>query len=239
MISPASRQAAMGRICLLLLAAALFVWYSAYRYADRPDFQASGFIALAILFILRCSLREFRDHLILFFGFAMTMLLVYLVFGLLKIQDRTLTYWLHIGAGRVLLFLNTMLAFGFLLSFLGLEDILSLPLPPERLKYLILGEILYRAAIRVMPRMRFYVSLFPEFQTGKRGVRREFRAQLITVLGLICFVLREAEIRGEMLDNRLRHCGRDGASHAPPWTPGAKTGTEKDTKIMTAAEAAK
>lgn len=196
------------KLAALTVGACAFVASFCYLWVDDAAIQAIG-LALALpLSIWRRSLWTVLAELRAFLAFASVMGLCYLGFGLLELNGQPLIHWAWFGATRIMLFLTTVLAVGFLLSFLTLEDILALPLSMDRLKIPILAETLFRTARRAMAPTAFFVDLFPEFQarTGSRNFRSDFRKRLLSVLALVFLILRESEIQGEMIDNRIRHC---------------------------------
>ncbi len=195
------------KISGLLSAAGLFVWFVCYKYLDYIEVQAGFLVFAGLLKIFRTSLRRFWNELKLFAAFVMLMGLFYIIFGLLELNGQPLHYWLIFGVNRILLFVSSMLISGFLLSFITMEDIIRLPVRIEWLKYLILGNALFQSAQRAMDRLGFFVEMFPEYQTqaGSR-LRRNFHKNLTTVLALVFFIIRESEVQGELIDNRIRHC---------------------------------
>ena len=121
-----------------------------------------------------------------------------------------LALWLRYGVNRILCFLSTVLALSFVVSFFRIDDALALPLPLSCRKSLILGESLFNTARGALDDSDLYLRHVPDQRIlPDRWPARAFAAfqrQLLIILTLIFYILNEAEIQGELIDNRIAHC---------------------------------
>lgn len=194
------------KLILLLLLALLFIGLFCVFWLDSGLAQGLALAGISVASIMRTSPRQFLQELRLFASFVVLMGIFYLIFGLFSLNGHPLSWWSIFAAKRLSLFLSTLLALGFLLSFITMEDIFALPMAVGRKKYLLLGSSLYSTSRNAMEDIELHTSLFPENQQQKRSMGGRFRRQLISILTLIFYILREAELQGEMMDNRIRHC---------------------------------
>ncbi|MEF3694025.1 MAG: transposase [Candidatus Cloacimonadota bacterium] len=114
-------------------------------------------------------------------------------------------YWLSYGSSRAMVLLNILFAIQIVASWLKWRDLMSLPLRISSKKYLILGKSLYETAFSTHTALGCHVSLIPTNQHAK-GWKHSFNLKLCYLLALLTIVLQESEIRGEAIDNRIKHC---------------------------------
>ncbi|GAK51176.1 hypothetical protein U14_02418 [Candidatus Moduliflexus flocculans] len=186
-----------------------------YIYLDVWQAQVAYFAAILIVMALRKSFRQALAELRLFLPFVVMMLAIYAVFGLLNVkhdqpQQSALAFWLLYGVNRVLCFLNTALSLSLLLSWFQVNDVLALPIPIRYTKALILGRSLFTKARGALDEIDLHLRHFPDqrFLPARWHLRlfAAFQRQLLLVLTLIFYILEEAEIQGELIDNRITHC---------------------------------
>ena len=94
----------------------------------------------------------------------------------------------------------------FLLSFFQTNDILALPMSINAKKHFILGRALFLHTIKHLDDLEFHLRLFPEYQQKRLNLKQWFNLKLQLTFGVITMILRESKLRGELIDNRIRHC---------------------------------
>ncbi|MBM9518583.1 hypothetical protein JWG39_01975 [Desulforhopalus vacuolatus] len=194
------------KLALLLFLALLFICLFCILWLDSGLAQGLALAGISVAGIVRTSPRQFFQELRLFASFVVLMGLFYLIFGIFSLNGHPLSWWSIFAAKRLALFLSTLLTFNVLLSFISMEDIFALPIAVGRKKYLLLGSSLYSTSRNAMENIELHTSLFPENQQQKCSMGGRFRRQLISILTLIFYILREAELQGELMDNRIQHC---------------------------------
>ncbi|HRX76251.1 MAG: hypothetical protein LHW46_01875 [Candidatus Cloacimonetes bacterium] len=165
--------------------------------------------ALSLIFVgwQKC-LKQFR----LLLPFVGTLVLIYGIFIIFDIspgEDTALSYWLAYGLPRILLLISSIYLLRFFISFMRIEDFYDSGISIHLLKYLILGRILYQAAFESYPLIKAWQSLIPSEQLLAKGFRQRFRSALTASLALALYVLEEAVMKGEMIDNRIANCYKE------------------------------
>ncbi|MDZ4182588.1 MAG: hypothetical protein U1B83_06910 [Candidatus Cloacimonadaceae bacterium] len=201
----------MAKLIAALLLLLVFLAVFCVILLDHLVAQSLCFAILALIVIYRRGLRHFLIEMKLLMSFTISMLVIYLVFGLFGLRTSSgvpgsVAYWLSFGSTRILLLFNTILFIQTVFSMISYDDLLSLKLGIERSKYLILGKILYDAAFSSHPDIALHHSMIPTEQGGKRSFSRRFASTLTRVLALLYFIISEARLKGEMIDNRILHC---------------------------------
>ena len=186
-----------------------------FVYIDVWQAQAAYFAAMLVVVALRTSIKQAVAEVRLFLPFIVMMLAIYAAFGLLHVkhdqpQQSAFAFWLMYGVNRALCFLNTALSFSLLLSWIRIDDVLALPIPIRYAKALILGRSLFAKAQGALDDIDLHLRHFPDqrFLPARWHLRlfSAFQRQLLLVLTLIFYILEEAEIQGELIDNRITHC---------------------------------
>jgi uncharacterized membrane protein len=168
-----------------------------------------GYLALALL-ILRKP-KNFLNGVKVLFPFILTLFLIYLIFGLLRIESQdsnqgTILYWLAFGAKRILLIINTVIAFRILFALIDYDSVMSLPLGVRFTKYLILGRYLYITTRESYEKLSKDISYIPTEQFGRLPFSHKFRARLSVVLAMLLNVINESRVKGRLIDNRIVAC---------------------------------
>lgn len=204
-----------GLIILLILV--FFIWFC-IRWVDDTAIQLFFFSVIWLAAWLRLGLNRLWRQMRLMLPIMLTLVVVYTVFGLIGIGMtpgsgmglKPMQYWLIFGTVRAVLFLNTLLWVRVLFSFISMEDIESLPLSLHRKKGLLLGRILYSLAQDTIAKAGFYHGLIPSNQLNRISFRLRIKNKLAIVLCLLYVALIESKMRGELIDNRIRHCHKGG-----------------------------
>ncbi|HQC46509.1 MAG TPA: ECF transporter S component [Candidatus Syntrophosphaera sp.] len=184
--------------------------------------QAICFATLTLMLLVSKGSKRWAAGLRLMLPFLISLSLVYLLFGLLKVRTQegevgSVLYWLEFGLKRILLFANSVLAFQLFFSWFGFDDLLHLPLKISTMKYVILGKILFANAFNSNSDIRFHQSLIPSEQTAKPRLAHRFRVRLSSVLALLLTLSRESRLRGQQIDNRLACCHGLRSSQTGQW----------------------
>ena len=149
--------------------------------------------------------------------FVLVMMTVYSILGLLKVKfDNNLANnnhlfrsWFEYGFVRSILFVSSVLFLQFVLSFITLKEILSLPIRIKYLKALILGRSLFTYATSQIQRIDFYINLIPYYQQNRLKTQDKFKQKIVLIVALVDVVLKESELLGELIDNRIKHCYKE------------------------------
>lgn len=200
------------RVCLaLLLLAGLFVALG-LLWLDWLLLQVFSLLVLGVVLVFRRGWSFFYKELKGLAPFLLGWVAVYGIFALLNFKPSSeagsaAMYWLSYGISRMLVLLNILFAIQIVASWLQWQDLMALPLNISGKKYLILGKSLYETAFSSHTALGLHVSLIPSHQ-HKLGWRELFFQKLNYLLALLSIVLRESEIKGEAIDNRIKHCYR-------------------------------
>ncbi|MCB5223545.1 MAG: ECF transporter S component [Candidatus Cloacimonadaceae bacterium] len=203
-------------LLLTILALALVV------FMDSLVIQLAFFGALTLsLLALRGFKRWLSSHRLIL-PFLISLSLVYLLFGILRINTQdgnpgSIAYWLQFGLGRVLLFVNSVLAFQLFFSLISFDELLNLPLKIGLMKYVILGKILFSNAFNSFGDITFHQSLIPSQQRLKQSFPQRFKARLSAVLALLLTLSRESRVQGSQIDNRITACHRGTSVGTGQW----------------------
>ena len=199
---------------LLLILLMAFLTLICYIWADDYLLQLIFIMLLTLVILLKFNLRQVITQYKLILPFVIIMLLVYLLIGIIGIKPigkmaanlRPLSYWFYYGITRSLIFANTLLFLQLLLAFISLKDILGLPINIHKLKYLILGKALYEKSLNSFQELELHLLLIPEYQVRKHTLPMWFRMKLLLSFALIKMLLSESQKKGELIDNRIKHC---------------------------------
>jgi hypothetical protein len=199
------------RVCLaLLLLAGLFVALG-LLWLDWLLLQVFSLLVLGVVLVFRRGWSFFYKELKGLAPFLLGWVAVYGIFALLGFkpaaEESAGVYWLSYGSSRAIVLLNILFAIQIVASWLKWQDLMALPLNLSGKKYLILGKSLYETAFSSHTALGLHVSLIPSHQ-HKLCWRELFFQKLNYLLALLSIVLRESEIKGEAIDNRIKHCYR-------------------------------
>lgn len=203
----------MIKISVLLFLICLFIYVTSYLCLDNTTYQVMFLFISLILCIIKLSVRSVLSELKLLIPFIITMMFIYLILGLAgfkigqDIKDgNVILFWIQYGANKTLLFISTVIFIQYILSFVRMSDIISLPLSISKKRYLLLGRALFTIAVKSISEIEFHLKLIPEFQKSRLTLKQWFRFKLQLTMALILMILRESEVRGNLIDNRVRHC---------------------------------
>ena len=199
----------------LISASVLFILYCIafgilWLHNIPLQFIALGLTLLLSLFIL--GARKIGQQLLILLPFVLMLSLVYAIFILFGISPKgtvPLAYWVHYGLPRVLLLLSSFLAFRLCYAYVSVDDLISSNLGIHRIKYLILGKILYDAAFHSYAQIKMWQELSPGMRQKPKGFKMRFKRALAATLALVLFTLAEAESKGERIDNLIENCHKE------------------------------
>lgn len=199
------------KLWLAFLALSAFIALVCVIWMDSLTAQLVCFGLLSLGIWLRWSLARWLAELKVLAPFIFTLLLVYLIFGLFGVHAgsgarENTAYWLRYGLCRVLLLVNSVLAVQVLFSLVNFDDVLRLPLGIAKLKYVILGKLLYAVSFSSHRAILFHQALIPVEQATRKSFKHRFRVRLASLLALLYYIVGEARLKGELIDNRIAHC---------------------------------
>lgn len=204
---------ALFKLCILTIAFLIFFVMTGIIWLQKLDIQLIIFAIASFFLILRRGARAYLKELYLLLPFILSLAAVYLIFALLGFKPANapgsaLAYWVSYGGVRVLVLMSVIFAIQLLSSLISWQDILKLPLSISKLKYLILGKSLYEMAFSSFAGITRHLSLIPGNQIRPKSLKSKFQLRLAYLLALLYIVLSESERKGELIDNRIKHCHR-------------------------------
>ncbi|MDD2332001.1 MAG: hypothetical protein PHI68_05045 [Candidatus Cloacimonetes bacterium] len=202
---------ALAILLLLAFIAGFCVWQ-----LDNTQLQLVAFSLLSILHLSCAGARKYAQEVLNLLPFILLLMGVYALFGILALPAYSgeqpelsyLRYWLGFGLSRVLLLLSTILLIRIIFLWFRVQDLWALKLKMRYLKYLILARILYHYAFGKPEEIATFLDAIPGNQGSKRTLKTRFKKKLVTILSLLIVVIMESQLKGELIDNRIRHCHR-------------------------------
>ncbi|MFO8144156.1 MAG: ECF transporter S component [Candidatus Syntrophosphaera sp.] len=194
---------------LILLLAFLVLVFGFYM--DNLVLQAVSFGALSLLLLVLNGGKKWVAGFRLMLPFLISLILIYSLFGLFKVrtpdgEPGSMPFWLQFGLNRILLFVNSVLAFQTFFACVSFDDLLRLPLKIGIQKYVILGKVLSNTAFSAYEELSLHQRLIPSEQQRKLSFGHKFRARLAVLLSLLMSLANEAREKGQLIDNRIIHC---------------------------------
>lgn len=183
-------------------------------WLHNPILQISCTLVLAVILVLLRGAKVLWKQLKLIGPFVLAWIVVYFLFALLglrppNVDGNLATYWFFYGLVRALLLTNLIFLAQICSAYLAWEDLLALPIGIDQKKYLILGKSLYETAFKSDTSLGLHLQLIPQFQSAKPSFSRQFRIKLSYLLALLYIIIKESERKGELIDNRIKHCHGD------------------------------
>jgi hypothetical protein len=205
------------KIATILIILALFIAFACIIWLEKTLFQSSLFILISIIFMFLLGAEKYRAELKLMLPFVSILFIVYMVFGLVgfratSIHSKVFTimdYWFLFALSRIFLLLSTVLLIQLLISFFTLQDVMKLPIGIQRQKVIILARTLYIHALGVLDDFEFHIDGIPTNQVTGRSLKQYVHKKLALILALLFMVIKESQIGGELIDNRIRHCFKE------------------------------
>lgn len=196
----------------LILASLLFLIWTvlfAIIWFQNLALQGAMMISLVVGSFIFLGARRLVGQMKLLLPFVGMLAIIYLGFILIGIDPSgqgSTEYWLAYGLPRMLLLINAILAFRLCFAMISFEEILRSGISIHRLKYVILGKILFDAATHSYAEIRMWQGMMPSMQRGSSGVKDRFFRALSVTLALILYIMAEAEMKGERIDNLIKQC---------------------------------
>ena len=193
------------RLLLVSLALILFFVFFCFIYLENTPVQLVVLGVVLLLSAWTFKLKGLLKKLYHFLPFILLLFGVYVIFALFQIGHNN-DYWIHYGITRTTLLISSLMFIQVLITWLNIDSFLDFSLGIEKLKYIILGKTLYKIAFSSYSELCLLVDFIPSEQCRKITVKRKFYKRLIVLLALITYVLNEATLKGEMIDERILHC---------------------------------
>ncbi len=196
----------------------MFIWIFCILYIDSIPIQSIAVIAFGILLGSVRGVHDFVTEVKLLMPLCSILALGYLAFAVLGVNPyqsgsqsiSTFQYWIHYGATRILLLISTIFIIRLLMGFFAIQDILDLPINMRYKKVFILGNILYHIATTQSNDIVQSIDAIPTNQNQQRGLNKMVMQKLNYILALLFMVFRDSKVRGELIDNRIKHCFHGG-----------------------------
>lgn len=210
------------KLALSLLLLLTILAFTLVVFLDSLIVQLAFFGALTLALLILKGFKRWLYSYRLMIPFLISLSLVYLLFGVLKINTQegepgSISHWLQFGLGRILLFANSVLAFQLFFSLISFDELFNLPLKIGYMKYVILGKILFSNAFNSYQDINFHQSLIPSQQQSKKPFSQRFKNRLAAVLALLLTLSRESRVKGAQIDNRIAACHGGKASGTGQW----------------------
>lgn len=113
------------------------------------------------------------------------------------------------GIKTALILLNTVYILEIFILSITINDILSLNIPIDYLKFLILTRTLTNQILSKFENDKILFNIIPEFQNTKKSkiknIKPLFLKNLIYIITLTFFIKEQGDILGQMIDNRIIH----------------------------------
>ena len=200
------------RLVLAGLIFGLFCLLFGVIWLENNCLQAIALLAVLLLCLIWLGHNRTWKQLKVIAPFAISLLLIYsllVILGIAPGEEKALDYWLRYGLPRLLLLVSTLLTFRLCVSLLCYERMLRILPGIHWQKYLILGRILYQAAFRSYPTLKAWQELIPSARISDRGFKTRFNKTLAASLALALYVMEEARLKGEQIDNRIECCHKE------------------------------
>ncbi|HQC08833.1 MAG TPA: transposase [Candidatus Cloacimonas acidaminovorans] len=193
------------RLLLVSLALIVFFVFFCLIYLENIPVQLVVLGVVLLLSAWTFKLKGLLKKLYHFLPFILLLFGVYFIFAFFQIGQNK-DYWIHYGITRTTLLISSLMFIQVLITWLKIDTFLDFPLGIEKLKYIILGKMLYKIAFSSYSELCLFVDSIPAEQAGKITLKKKFRKRLIVLLALITYVINEATLKGEMIDERIWHC---------------------------------
>ncbi|MDY0151047.1 MAG: transposase [Candidatus Cloacimonas sp.] len=198
-MKPLSRLFTAVIMMLVFIILFCFVWLQSWII------QVAGLLGVIAIAALLFKPKKLGRELLLLAPFVLLLAVIYAIFAIFKIAGST-AYWIHYGLSRTALLLSTILFMHVLISRIKIDDFLFLPWGIQKLKYIILGKLLYSLSFKSYPIMCMFTELIPSEQVSKPKMRERIRSRLISLLALISLIIGESSLKGQMIDACIQHC---------------------------------
>ncbi len=199
----------------LIIASLVFIVYCVLFgifWLQDLSLQLAAMLLSIVISCIRPGWRSTRKNLLMLSPFVGMLMVVYGVFILLGIspgETSALSYWVSYGLPRAMLLVSTLMVFRICFSFVNIDDLIRSPLSIHRLKYLILGKILYSAAFHSFRELRQWQDLSPGMRKAPGTYRERFQRNLAATLALVLYTLAEAQNKGQRIDDLILHCHKE------------------------------
>lgn len=193
------------RIVLVCFAILLFFVLFCIVWLDSVLIQGIGFTFTLALAIILFKPKRMWKLFLSFFPFFIMLTAIYLLLGVWGL-GQSKEYWFHYGLTRTILLANSLLIMQIALRFVNVDALLDLPLNIHTMKYFILGKHLFEAASKTYSELCVYSEFMPLNQIQTPSFQKRLKIKLVQILALVSFVISEATLKGEMIDERIRHC---------------------------------
>ncbi len=71
-------------------------------------------------------------------------------------------------------------------------------------KFVILARILYSYAFGKSDEIGQFLNAIPTYQNQDKSLRKSFEKKLVNILSLLIVVIKESQLKGELIDNRIK-----------------------------------
>ncbi len=195
----------LARIILAVFSIILFFVLFCIVWLEHTSVQALALGLVVFAGVINFGFRRMWKIILNLSPFILLLAFVYLLLSIFSFGHPS-GYWIHYGLTRSFVLASSLIFMQLVISRLRLDDFLDFPLSIHKQKYIVLGIYLYEIAITAYHELSELSTYIASNQLGDRRLKTLFRIRLAIVLGLITYIINEATLKGEMLDERIRLC---------------------------------
>ncbi|MFA7223648.1 MAG: transposase, partial [Candidatus Cloacimonas sp.] len=133
------------RLILVALALVLFFVLFCIVYLESLTIQLAMLLIVILFSAWTFSAKGLIKKIYHLLPFILLLFGVYLIFAVFQI-GKSRAHWIHYGLTRTTLLLSSLLFMQVLINWLRIDSFLDFPIGIDKLKYIILGKLLYRIA---------------------------------------------------------------------------------------------
>lgn len=193
------------KLCIFAVITLAGIVLCCFLYLDSIPLQTGLLLLTAALLLFRLGLRKLMNELLLLSPFLIMVVIIYGIFAVYEIGHPA-SYWIAFGITRSALLVSSLFYMQLMLSWIRIEEIQELPLKIDTMKYLILGNLLYKEAVTSFHDLELYMQLMPSEQLVKRNYLNRLQFKLGCLLALLGYIISLATQKGEMIDEHITHC---------------------------------
>lgn len=193
------------KLCLILLLSLLCIWLFCFHWLDSVPVQSILLLALGTLAFLCLPVRNLLSELRMLIPLGISLFVVYAIFSLFQIGNSR-TYWISFGITRSCLLFSSLAYMRIIFHILPMDELLDLPFTIHVMKYIILGHLLYQAAVGSYDEIVAQLEYFPSSQFRSHSFGAALRQRLVALLALMGFLMHLSTVKGEKIDEMIAYC---------------------------------
>lgn len=192
----------------------VFIGVTNYIFSSNFMFLFISLLAVMMLFYFVHRLMHFVRLVKFWFKFAVLLVCVFMVMGLVTngFNLLVLKESLMNGILTILILLNTVFAVELFILSVTVNDILAVNIPIQYLKFFILMRTLAVRGIAKFDNEKIIFNIIPEFKRNKKinlsNIKSVFMQNLVLIITIAFYIIEQGKILGPLIDNRIKHCSK-------------------------------